>query len=683
MSGLLSHLGQRDGDSREYVGARGSRFVVFPGSALAKKPPAWVMAAELVETSRLFARTAARIEPAWVEEMAEHLVKRHHGEPHWSTRRGAAMVHERVTLYGLPVVEDRTVPYARVDPEHARELFIRHALVLDDWHGRHGFVAANRALVAESEDLEHRFRRTDLSADDQTLFAAYDERVPASVVSARHFESWWKKTHRRDPSLLEFSLDDLLGRARLGLREQDFPTEWTHGDLRLPLSYHFEPGTPDDGVAVHIPIEVLNQVSPVGFDRLVPGLREELVVALLRTLPKEVRKDLLPLPERAREFLAGLAADEPRGPSLAAEPLPTRLAGFVRDLGHGSIGGGSFRPEELADHLRMIFRVEGPGGQVLGQGRDLRALQHLLAPALRRALSDVVGDVERFGMTEWEIGDLPRVVEGPSGALIVRGFPALADDITTVSVRVLEDPLVQARAMWAGTRRLLRLTVPLPEKGIRGGLTAGQRRALGWSPYAGGFGALFDDVVSTVLDGLLRDHGGPVWTRDDFDLLRGQVAASYATQVRELLAVAARVVAADRVLEHRIDAMSSSPGLLPMLEDLAGQRVGLVHEGFVSAAGRDRMADVERYQKGMVHRLERMVEAPGRDRERMAVIARVQSRYEAALEAFPPGSSVDTTLEKVGWDIEELRVSLFAQTLGNPAPVSEARLMRVLDSLGA
>ncbi len=343
LSGLLSHIGHRDEIGREFLGARGARFVVFPGSTLAKKPPPWVMAAELVETSRLFARTAARIEPEWVEDLAEHLVKRHHHEPHWSTRRAAAMTHERVTLFGLPVVDDRVIPYARIDPEHARELFIRHALVLDDWQARHRFVADNRALLVESEDLEHRFRRSDLSADDETLFAAYDARLPDFVVSARHFESWWKKARRTRPDLFEFTLDDLLAGAAGSLREDDFPAQWVQGDLRLPLSYHFEPGTPDDGVAVHIPIEVLNQVGTAGFDRLVPGLRQELVAALLRGLPREVRSALPPLGSSVEAFLAELTADESAGPPVDAAPLAERLASFVASRAGVEADAGVFR----------------------------------------------------------------------------------------------------------------------------------------------------------------------------------------------------------------------------------------------------------------------------------------------------------------------------------------------------
>ncbi len=525
LSGLLSHLGQRDEVGREFLGARGARFVVFPGSALAKKPPSWVMAAELVETSRLFARTVARIEPEWAEELATHLVKRHHHEPHWSTRRGAAMTHERVTLFGLPIVADRVIPYARIDPEHARELFIRHALVLDDWQGRHRFVADNRRLLVEAEDLEHRFRRSDLSADDETLFEAYDARLPASVVSARHFESWWKKARRVTPHLLELTLDDLLAGASGALSEDDFPAHWVQGDLQLPLSYHFEPGTPDDGVAVHIPVEVLNQVSPAGFDRLVPGLRRELVGTLLRALPREVRSSLGPLDPRIDAFLVDLSADGPGGTSRHAPPIEARLAAFVGGALGVDIDAGKFRAVELPGHLRMIFRVEASDGTVLGQSRDLRGLQTTLAPAIRRALSDAAGDIERFGLTSWPDATLAKIVEAPVGDVVVRGFPALADEGSTVAIRVYENRTAQARAMWAGTRRLLALTTSIPVKGIQGGLSLGQRRALGWSPYSGGFEALFDDVVVAVLDGLLRDHGGPGWDDVSFERLRTDVRA--------------------------------------------------------------------------------------------------------------------------------------------------------------
>ena len=681
LAGLLSHLGRRDGDTREFVGARGTRFVVFPGSGLARKPPGWVMAAELVETSRLFARTVARIEPEWLEESAGHVVKRTYGDAHWSTRRGAAMVHEHVTLYGLAIVVDRVVPYARIDPEHARELFIRHALVLDDWHGRHGFVAVNRALLVETEDLEHRFRRADLSADEEALFRAYDARVPATVVSARHFESWWKKERRREPARLDITLDDLLGEVSASLREEDFPAQWHHGDLVLPLSYHFEPGTSDDGVAVHIPIEVLNQVGPDGFDRLVPGLRRELVSGLLRSLAKETRKALGSLLETADDFLEELGAEGSGTDADGSPSLVRQLALFVSRRSGLGLTTGDLRVEDLAPHLRMIFRVEGPGGVVLGQGRDLLALQAALGPSVRRALSDAVGDVEAFGLTSWTIGDFPRVVEAPLGSLVVRAYPALVDDGPTVSVRVLENPASQARATWAGMRRLLRLAAPVPIEGVKGGLTAGQRRALGWAPHADGFDALLEDVVVAVFDGLLRDNGGPVRDGVAFDRLCEEIREHVVGQVVDLLAVTARVLAADRVVDRRLRAFPVTFATTAAIDDMESQRVGLVHDGFVAAAGRDRLPDLERYYQAMTIRLDRLVESPRRDGERMAAVLRVQARYAEVLDRFPPGSSADTVLERIGWQIEELRVGLFAQQVGTPGPVSEARLLRALEAV--
>jgi ATP-dependent helicase HrpA len=681
LPGLLSHIGHRAEEGREYTGARGSRFVIFPGSALARRPPSWLMAAELVETSRLFARTVARIDPGWVEEAAGHLVKRHHDEPHWSRRRGAAMTKERVTLFGLPIVVDRVVPYERIDPEHAREIFLRHALVLDEWEGRHPFVAANRALLAEGEDLEHRFRRSDLAADDEALFAAYDARVPASVVSARHFESWWRDARRHDPGLLDLRLDDLLTGPTGALRERDFPTEWVQGDLVLPLSYHFEPGTPDDGVAVHIPVEVLNQVTDEGFDRLVPGLRGELVATLLRSLSSEARRALHPLADHVDEVVRSLAADEPDGPPPGAAPLARRLADHVASRTGIDVDPRTLAAAGLPDHLRMIFRVEAPGGRVLGQGRDLAALRSALGDEVRRSLSSVLGHLERSGLDAWPGGELPAVVEAPAGALVVRGYPALVDEGSTVGVRIHADRRSQGVAMWAGTRRLLRLAVSLPEKGIVGGLSDGQRRALGWSPYEGGFAALVDDVVAAVLDGIMRDRGGPVRDADAFADLAADVASAGADQVRSLLGATARVLAADRVIGRRLEAMGSVPTLRPSLDDVAEQRQGLVFDGFVSANGRDRMSDVERYLKAVGVRLDTLGESPGRDRRRMEVVGRVRARYQEALDRFPPGSGVDRELERLGWDIEELRVSLFAQSVGTPSAVSEVRLLRALDRL--
>jgi ATP-dependent helicase HrpA len=686
LSGLLSHVGRRDGESREFVGARGARFVVFPGSSLSRRPPAWVMAAELVETSRLFARTVARIEPEWAEELAGDLVRRHHSEPHWSRNKGAAFVHERATLFGLPIVDDRLVPYAPIDPEHARELFLRHALVDDDWHGRHPFVAANRALLEEAEELEQRFRRRDLLADEDTLYRLYDERVPPSVLTARHFESWWRNARRRTPDLLTFTIDDVLADDE-DLDESRFPPVWRQGDLELPLSYAFEPGTPDDGAAVHVRLGDLPRVVDRGLDRSVPGLREELVTALVRTLPKDLRRSFVPVGDHVAAFLAALAEAEPDGPGPDAVALVDLLAAHLSAAGGVRVGPEDLHPERLPDHLRMIIVIEDDEGAVLAQGRDLGALREAVTPRLRALVGEAARDLERTGLTTWDVDaiseEIPRRVDRRVGGASVTGYPTLVDEGTTVGLRVLEDRPAQARAMWAGTRRLLRLAAPVSWRSVQGALSNGQRLALGWSPYAEGVEGLVDDVADAVVDDMIRGGGGVAWRADDFALLRAAVEGDLRREVREVLGVVARVLAADRLVGRRVDVLRANPDLGRALDDVDGQRQGLVHEGFVAVVGRARLDDVERYLKGIDLRLARLPEHPGRDAERMAVVHRVRDRYDDALRTHPPGGPADAELERLGWQIEELRVSLFAQSLGTPEPVSEARLLRSLAAVDA
>src|SRR5690606_23631971 len=319
LAGLLSHIGLADIDKKdrkdrqrrgqEYLGARGAKFAVFPGSSLFKKPPRWVMSAELVETSRLWARVNAKIEPEWIEPLAQHLVKRSYSEPHWSKKQAAVMAREKVTLYGVPIVADRRVNYGRIDPALSRELFIRHALVEGDWETHHRFFHDNRALLDEVEELEHRARRRDILVDDETLFDFYDERIPEDVVSGRHFDAWWKKARRSDPDLLSFEKSMLINESAGDVSEADYPDVWKQGPLRLRLTYQFEPGADADGVTVHIPVQVLNQVRPDGFDWQVPGLRAELVTELIRSLPKQLRVNFVPAPDYARRVLERAAGD--------------------------------------------------------------------------------------------------------------------------------------------------------------------------------------------------------------------------------------------------------------------------------------------------------------------------------------------------------------------------------------
>jgi ATP-dependent helicase HrpA len=672
LAGLLSHIGQKDRDTREYAGARNARFAIFPGSSLAKKPPAWVMAAELVETSRLWGRTAARIQPEWAEALAGHLVKRSYSEPHWSTKRAAAMVYERVTLYGLPIVSNRLVGHSRVDAEQAWEMFVRHALVEGNWHSQHRFIRENQALLGEVEEFEHRYRRRDLVVGSDTLERLYSERVPPHVVSGRHFDSWWKSARRAEPGLLTFDVDDLLQGDAGDLIEADFPAEWHQGALSFGLSYAFAPGTADDGVAVHIPVAVLNQVRPIGFDWQIPGLREELVAELIRSLPKPLRRNLLPIQKTARAFLDQV---EPM-----SSPLLEALERELTRVGGERIRRVDWDLARLPPHLQLKFLVVDDDGTVLRQGEDIEAIKAALSREVRRAIADASPGVERRGFTEWSFGDVPNVLESTSAGQSVKAYPAIVDEGDSVAIRVLDDPSDQQAAMWDGNRRLLRLTIGLSPKAVQRLLTNDVRLTLAWSPYPTA-ADLLEDCVTAALDELMADAGGPAWDAAGFDTLREKVAAGLRALTVEIVEDVARILSATRDIDRRLED-SFEPVAAPIAADVAAQRHALVYDGFVSGVGRGRMADLVRYLTAILMRLDKQAEAPGGDRRRMESVHRVQTRYNQLLDAIPEGVGPDDEVIEIAWLIEELRVSLFAQTLGTPQPVSEKRLLELIATAG-
>ncbi|MGH3358880.1 MAG: ATP-dependent RNA helicase HrpA, partial [Nocardioidaceae bacterium] len=453
LAGLLSHIGLRDPDGREYVGARNARFAVFPGSALAKAPPRWVMGAELVETSRLWARTAARIDPGWIEPLAEHLLKRTYSEPHWSKRRGAVMARERVTLYGVPIVVDRNVTYGKIDPVISRELFIRHALVQGDWSTRHTFFAKNRQLLEDVAELEDRSRRRDILVDDDTLFAFYDERLPESAVSGRHFDSWWKRRRKRDPDLLDFERSLLMRDDAADVTVEQYPDTWRSESQSLALTYAFEPGNVADGVTVDIPLEELPTVDADAFWWHVPGHREELVAALIKTLPKDLRRGFVPARDTAQRVLRTIGPDD--GPLL-----PVLAEALQRDGGI-EVPADRFDPARLPEHLRLRFRILD-GERPVAEGRDLARLQEELRPRLRSVLSDAADDLTRDGLVDWDLDTLPQHIELERHGHTVRGYPTLVDDGDSVAVRIVESVEEQRFQHLRGITLLLTLTTTSP-----------------------------------------------------------------------------------------------------------------------------------------------------------------------------------------------------------------------------
>jgi ATP-dependent helicase HrpA len=686
LAGLLSQIGMKTEPAKaaasapsgssgrrpraEYLGARNARFAIFPGSSLARKAPDWIVAAELVETSRLWARTVARIEPEWVEPLAGHLVRHSYSEPHWEKKRGGAVALEKVTLYGVPLVVDRKVSYGRIDPAVARELFIRHALVEGDWQTSHRFFAENRRLLAEAEEVEHRARRRGLVVGEDELFAFYDARIPADVVSAQHFDTWWKQARRADPGLLTHLAGDLLSDDAAEVSADAYPDVWTSESAGpsgpMPLSYAFEPGSETDGVTVDIPLSRLNQVNAAEFSWQVPGLRTELVTEMIRSLPKALRRDLVPTPDVAREVVARLG--EPSGDlrdAVARELRPLRGVTVPRD---------AWDLTKLPRHLRITVRVT-EGDRVLAEGKDVAELQRELRPRLRAVLSQAAAGVTRSGLTSWNFGALPRVFRQDT----VVAYPALADAGDRVDVRLFETEAAARTAMWAGTRRLILLAAPSPVKSIAGGLSTRAKLALSHNPH-GSVAAMFADCVSCAADYLMAEAGGPAWDRERFERL----SAAVRSDLREVTADVVTQVESALRLAHAIGARLDDgygDAVRPAEQDMRTQLSGLIYPGFVAATGFRRLPHLTRYLRGIERRLDKLPENPARDAANMAVVQRVEQAYRQAVAALPAARRNQADVTGVRWMLEEFRISLFAQTLGTQAPVSENRILGALDRL--
>ncbi|MDX2967776.1 ATP-dependent RNA helicase HrpA [Kribbella solani] len=672
MSGLLSHLGLKDpANPHQYIGARGTKFAIFPGSGLFKKPPQFVMAAELVETSKLWARVNAKIEPEWAEDLAPHLIKRSYSEPHWERKAGAVMAYEKVTLYGVPIVARRKVNYGKVDPEVSRELFIRHALVEGDWDTHHKFFHENRKLIEEVEELEERTRRRDLLVDDETLFAFYDERIGAEVVTGRHFDTWWKTARQRDADLLDFERS-LVVREGAEVKEDEFPLQWTRNGMTFGLTYAFEPGTDADGVTVHIPLLVLNQVTADGFEWTVPGFREELVTTLIKSLPKAVRRNIVPAPDHARQILPEL--------DPASGALTDAMARALRELRGVVIEPADWDWSRVPEHLRMTFRVEDDKGKTVAESKDLARLKQQLKPKTTAAISQVaskaVSGLEKSGLTDWTFGDLPKSFSEHRNGLTVAGYPALVDEGKTVAIRLQETERDQAAAMWAGTRRLLLLTMPSVIDVVQRQLSSAQKLTLMAGPHRN-VGELLDDAIGAAVDQLMAAAGGPAWNLTAFSILRDAVRSELADTVLTILRQVEQVLAQARTVDKQIS-RASSPALLAALSDVRGQLEGLVHPGFITETGSKRLPDLVRYLRGMEQRLDKLAANTARDRSGMAVVDMLTDEYRKRLRAVPTGEYPSPGLLDVRWMLEELRISLFAQTLGTPYPISEKRIRKAL-----
>jgi ATP-dependent helicase HrpA len=670
LAGLLSHLGMWDEEKRDFTGARNARFAINPGSALAKKPPRWVMAGELVETTRVWARDVARIDPAWIEALAPaHLLVRSYSEPRWDARRGSVMATEKVTLYGIPIVAARTVGYARVDPVLARELFIRHALVEGDWHTRHPFLHENRARLAEIADLEDRTRRRDVALDDDGLFALYDERLPTSVVSARHFDSWWKKRRQRDPNLLTFSTEQLT-RADAGASGAGgFPDSWTVDDMTFAVDYRFEPGTDSDGVTVTVPLTVLNRLDADTFTWQVPGFRGELVLAMLRAMPKALRRSFVPAPDYAAAVAERLGEPTGRLAVVVAEQL-TRFGGPV-------VTESDIDVAKVPPFLLVRVGVLDDSGRVVATSRDVADLQRRLAPRTAKAVADAAPSIERAGLTGWTVGAIPRTVEAVGAHGGVRGFPSLVDEGATAALRVLATADAQRRAMPRGVRRLLLLDLTSPSRAVVRRLDGRTKLALSHNPYSS-VPALLDDAAAAAVDDLIVRSGGVPWDEAAYQRVRSGVRAHLDDATHDVV----RQVGAALAIAHEVTLRTSTlDPTSAVRDDLEAQMAGLVFDGFISEVGVPRLPDLVRYLRGMQRRLDVLPTDPVRDARRMAEVHEVEDAYLDRVDALPGSRRGDPDVVDVRWMLEDLRVNAFAQQLGTPRPVSAKRIRTALAAL--
>lgn len=672
LSGLLSHIGQKDADKQEFTGARNARFSIYPGSGLFKKPPKWTMVAELVETSRLWGRIAARIEPEWIEPIAEHLVKHQYSEPHWSKAQGAVMANEKVTLYGLPIVASRPINYSQIDPLLCRELFIRHALVEGDWQTRHAFFRDNLKLRTEVEELEHKSRRRDILVDDETMFTFYDQRIPQDVVSSRHFDKWWKEAQKTSPDLLNFEKSMLIKDDAKRVSALDYPNYWQQDNLKLRLTYQFEPGTAADGVTVHIPLPILNQVKDEGFDWQIPGIRHELIVALIKSLPKPIRRNFVPAPNYASAFLE-------RVPQVEGDLLD-RLEKELRRMTGVTVDRESWQLDQVAEHLKMTFRVVGDKNKILAESKDLNKLKENLKEKVQETLSAVADDgIEQQNLHIWSFGDLPQRYEQKRGGYSVKAYPALVDEKNSVGIKLFETETEQQASMWDGVRRLLLLNIPSPIKYLHEKLPNKAKLGLYFNPY-GKVLDLIDDCIACGVDKLIASYGGLIWQEDEYQKLQEYVRAELNDAVvdiaKQVEAILTQVFAINKRLKGRVDISVAFA-----LSDIKAQLGQLVFPGFVTSHGWKRLADIPRYLSAIEKRMEKLAIDPNRDRAQMSRVENVIQQWQQWLGKLTEKQKQQDDVRNIRWMIEELRVSLFAQQIGTPYPISDKRILQAIEQI--
>jgi ATP-dependent helicase HrpA len=667
LTGLIGNVGMKAIEADGYHGPRGLQFHVWPGSGLRKNRPRWIMAGELQETSRVFARNVARVEPEWIEKAAAHLVDRAYVEPHWDAKRGEAIAYESVTLHGLVLAARRKVSYGRIDSAKARDVFIEGALVAGEFESKLPFWTHNRALIREIEELEHRARRPDVLVDDRALFAFYDARIPKDVRDVRSFEAWYPAQAAKQPKLLHLAREDVMRHGAESVTEELFPKSLAMGDAALPLGYRFEPGHPMDGVTMTVPLALLNQVDEAAVDWLVPGMVREKAAWTMKALPKRIRTQLVPVPEHVTRFLERAQA--------GARSVKDEVLAYASRIAGERLDAGVFSKEEPPVHLRMNIRVVDEAKRELAMGRDLEELRARLGEAASLTLAKAKPGMEREGITGWDFGELPEQVTFKRGNQALTGYPALVDDGASASIRLFDTRDKAAAAHREGVKRLLAIELKEQLKNLERGLSGFNALALRFNAVIPA-DQLRADLVAAIVDRAFIGEDTPPRDKRAFEEQKKRAKARLPAVTEGAMRYATAIAEASQQLAQTL---AQSGALGRVTQEVKAQRDRLVYPGFLAATPWAHLEHLPRYLRGYALRLQKYRAGAERDAKHAATVQAIWQDYEARAEADRAAERVNPKLEEYRWLVEELRVSLFAQELRTPFPVSAKRLAKFRD----
>jgi len=739
LTGLLGNIGFKQEDEPHYLGARGIKFHLWPGSSLGKKAGRWIVAAELVETSRLFARTLAQIQPQWLERVGAHLLKKSWGDPRWEKRSGQVSAYERATLYGLVVYSQRRIDYGKINPEEAREIFIRSALVNGDFETRASFLAHNQRLIREIENLEHKSRRQDVLVDDTLIASFYDKLIPNDVCTAVGFEQWLKKASVNNAKLLHLSRDDLMRHEAAGITTDLFPKLMRHAGIEMALTYHFEPGSVRDGVTLAVPLYALNQVSPARCEWLVPGMLKEKVRLLLKSLPQKLRRQCVPLPDYAAGFCDRIHTAK----KFAQGALLDALIADVRQQTTTVVKLADFKLETLPAHHFMNFKLIDEHGRQLDMGRNLSALQGEYGSQAREqfqkiveqagAVTEVDGDSETGStltsssgrpatssvesskansaknalassaavtlstssgfsaeaaqgtsssasatgatyqnLTTWSFGELPELLEIPQGRQKLIGFPALVDKLSYCDIEVFDDPTEAASIHLKGLRRLFAIQLKEQLKYLEKNIPGLQQMGMQFVGL-GSQEELRDQIIQAGLARACLQAPLPK-NQSEFTIRRDEGKSRLNLLVNEIARLVGQILSEHHGLPKKLQGIKVHPGAHA---DISAQLQMLVHKRFVSDTDHAQLAHFPRYLKAIQVRVDKLRSDPARNARLLADWQQAAAPWQRAHK----GGQRDAKMDEYRWLLEELRVSLFAQELRTPMPVSVKRLQKIWESM--